>query len=111
MSAEEALSPFSKELIRRGDFSLQSGERAVNALLDGNAPFTTIFAANDAMAIGAIKALGAHCLRVPGDVSVMGFDDIEFAQYISAATNYHTSTAALDRSSLHAEDDAPAAGP
>lgn len=73
---------YDKSLVVRGDFSLLSGERAAGALLDKKLNFSAIFAANDAMGIGAIKVLRARCLRVPDDISVVGFDDIEFAQYV-----------------------------
>ena len=79
---KEAGQPYAKELVLRGDFSLASGERAARMLLDTGLDFTAIFAANDAMGIGAIKVLRAQGLDVPGDVSVVGFDDIEFAQYV-----------------------------
>jgi len=73
---------YDKDLVVNGDFSLQSGERATQWLLDNKIKFTAVFAASDAMAIGAIKALRARGLRVPDQVSVVGFDDIEFAQYV-----------------------------
>ncbi|HEY3700270.1 MAG TPA: LacI family DNA-binding transcriptional regulator [Spongiibacteraceae bacterium] len=71
-----------KALIVRGDFSLASGERAARELLESKARFSAIFAASDAMAIGAIKELRARGKRVPHDISIVGFDDIEFAQYV-----------------------------
>ncbi|HSB96648.1 MAG TPA: LacI family DNA-binding transcriptional regulator [Spongiibacteraceae bacterium] len=74
--------PYSKDLSVRGDFSLLSGEGAARALIASNVQFTAIVAANDAMAIGAIKVLRAQGRTVPDDVSVVGFDDIEFAQYV-----------------------------
>jgi LacI family repressor for deo operon, udp, cdd, tsx, nupC, and nupG len=73
---------YDKTLVVRGDFSLLSGERAALALLDADIQFSAIFAANDAMGIGAIKVLRARKLKVPADISVVGFDDIEFAQYV-----------------------------
>lgn len=73
---------YDKNLVVRGDFSLLSGERAAEALLDTKIKFSAVFAANDAMGIGAIKVLRARKLKVPEDISVMGFDDIEFAQYV-----------------------------
>jgi len=50
-------------------------------LLARNKPFTALFAYNDISAIGAIRALQEHGLRVPQDVSVMGFDDIPGAAF------------------------------
>jgi DNA-binding LacI/PurR family transcriptional regulator len=50
-------------------------------LLARNKPFTALFAYNDISAIGAIRALQEHGLRIPQDVSVMGFDDIPGAKF------------------------------
>jgi LacI family transcriptional regulator len=58
-----------------------SGYRATARLLTRGKPFTAIFAFNDRMAMGCIAALRHHNLRVPEDVSVIGFDDIEMARY------------------------------
>lgn len=73
---------YDRDLVVRGDFSLQSGERAAQSLIADNIGFSAIFAANDAMAIGAIKVLRVFGRSVPGDISIVGFDDIEFAQYV-----------------------------
>ena len=58
-----------------------SGYRATERLLARGKPFTAIFAFNDRMAMGCIAALRYHHLRVPEDVSVIGYDDIETARY------------------------------
>ena len=68
-----------------GDFSIEAGERAIDLLLSRGQPFSAVFCSNDEMAIGAMRALGARGLRVPEDVSVVGFDDIRFARYTSPA--------------------------
>ena len=67
-----------------GDLSLESGERAVETLLGGRRrpPFDAIFAANDRMAIGALRALKRRGVRVPEDVEIVGFDDIELARLV-----------------------------
>ena len=70
-----------RSLIYRGDFTLDSGAQAAKAICTGKKRPTAIFAANDAMAIGALQALKNNRLRVPKDISVMGFDDIKFAAY------------------------------
>ncbi|MBC7228698.1 MAG: LacI family DNA-binding transcriptional regulator [Thermoflexales bacterium] len=68
-------------LIVQGDWSAISGYRAARSLLETGIPFTAIFAQNDQMAIGAIRALREAGLQVPRDVSVIGFDDIPLASY------------------------------
>ncbi|MCL6547502.1 MAG: LacI family transcriptional regulator [Alicyclobacillus sp.] len=73
--------PFRQELAWYGDFTMQSGYRAVGQALAKGIGFTAVFCANDAMAFGAMKALDERGLEVPGHVSVVGFDDIEFSSY------------------------------
>jgi LacI family transcriptional regulator len=58
------------------DWGLESGRRAAERLLATVPKLTAIFAQSDLLALGAIAALRARGLRVPGDVSVVGFDDI-----------------------------------
>jgi DNA-binding LacI/PurR family transcriptional regulator len=57
------------------------GDAATRRLLDAGARFTAIFAFNDVSALGAIRALRERGLRVPEDVSIIGFDDIPSAAY------------------------------
>lgn len=66
--------PF-EDLIVEGDFSEQSGVMAVEKLLNRGPTFTAIFAANDQMALGTRLALFRKGIRVPEDVSIIGFDD------------------------------------
>ncbi|WP_266171202.1 LacI family DNA-binding transcriptional regulator [Dyella subtropica] len=66
-----------------GDFSIEAGERAIELLLSQGQSFSAVFCSNDEMAIGAMRALSSHGLRVPEDISVVGFDDIRFARYTS----------------------------
>jgi DNA-binding LacI/PurR family transcriptional regulator len=61
------------------------GYEATRTLLASHKPFTALFAFNDISAIGAIRALREARLRVPEDVSVIGFDDIEGAAYQNPA--------------------------
>jgi len=65
------------------DFEIAGGVRAAERLLDRADPPTAIFAFNDNLAIGTIKAARAHGLSVPEDLSVVGFDDSELASLIS----------------------------
>ncbi|MFC8661068.1 LacI family DNA-binding transcriptional regulator [Streptomyces sp. NPDC057199] len=63
-------------LIVPGDFYQESGFTGCNALLDLAEPPTALFAASDQMAMGAVEALRRRGLRVPEDMSVVGFDDL-----------------------------------
>lgn len=68
------------ELIESGRFSMEGGAEAAATLMERSRP-TALVAANDLMAFGAMRRLLALGLDVPGDVSVVGLDDIEFAPY------------------------------
>ncbi len=70
-------------LVVPGMYSEESGEQAVERLLAQGQRFTAIFAANDQMAIGAALALHRRRLRVPEDVSLVGFDDLPVARYLT----------------------------
>jgi len=71
--------------ILEGDWSATSGYQAVQLWLSQNIPFTAIFAQNDRMAVGAIRALREAGRDVPRDVSVIGFDDMPLASYFDPA--------------------------
>ena len=60
----------------------QSGHEAATALLDAGMRPDAVFAASDLIALGALKALREHGLRVPEDVAVAGFDDIAMASFV-----------------------------
>jgi len=82
--------PVDESLIQRGFFSLESGTIAMHALLRQRRVPTAVFCANDLMAIGAIQALKSVGLRVPTDVSIVGFDDEMLAQiYDPPLTTVH----------------------
>ena len=72
-------------LIREGDWSATAGYEAVGAWIRERVPFTALFAQNDLMAIGAIRALREAGRPVPQHVSVVGFDDIPLASYFDPA--------------------------
>jgi LacI family transcriptional regulator len=67
------------------DFHFAGGREATARLLDSGVPLTALFAANDLMAAGAIRELAARGIAVPGDMSVIGFDDAPLAEMISPA--------------------------
>ena len=62
-------------------YSYQDGYHAACNLLDRKKPFTALFAMSDVMAIGAIRALNDRGIRVPEDVSVMGFDGLQIGDF------------------------------
>jgi LacI family transcriptional regulator len=70
-----------KSLIVESDFLESGGLRAVNSLLANKTEFTAIIAANDQMAYGARLALHKANLRVPDDVSLIGFDDLPHSAF------------------------------
>jgi LacI family transcriptional regulator len=70
------------EYIVEGDFYLDSGHAGMHRLLRLSEPPTAVFAAGDEMAIGALRAAAQSGLRVPDDVAIVGFDDIEIAALI-----------------------------
>ncbi|MFW5981199.1 MAG: GntR family transcriptional regulator [bacterium] len=71
--------------IAADDWRLEDGYLAALKLLDFSVKPTAIFAASDLLAIGAINAIKDSGLHVPGDISVLGFDDIEMASQIRPA--------------------------
>jgi LacI family transcriptional regulator len=68
--------------VEHGDFFLASGQEAVGRLLALPERPTAIFAAGDEMAIGGFHAIGDAGLSVPGDVAVVGFDDLDAAAHV-----------------------------
>jgi LacI family repressor for deo operon, udp, cdd, tsx, nupC, and nupG len=68
-------------IVVTGDFSIESGVAAVRTLFDREAPPTAIFCFSDKMAIGVIEGARRCGIPVPGRLSVIGFDDIQFALY------------------------------
>lgn len=75
----------SQLLQAQGNFTESSGFKAAMELLSQKPGPTAIFAANDAMAIGAIEAAKRLDLQVPRDVAIVGFDDISTARYMNPA--------------------------
>lgn len=84
--------------VEQGDFVAAGGAAATDRLLLLPKPPTAIFYANDLMAIAGMARISAHGLRVPEDVAVIGFDDIEIATYASPTlTTVHCDYPALGR--------------
>lgn len=85
-------------LVLPGMFHEESGLMAVERLIDSREPFSAIFAANDQMAFGASLALYRRGLRVPDDVSIVGFDDLAGAAHsIPPLTTIHQAGLELGR--------------
>lgn len=72
-----------KELITKGDFTVKGGYIGAKKIIDKKDYFSAIFAFNDEMAAGAIKALTEYGLKVPDDISILGFDGNEFGEFFS----------------------------
>jgi LacI family transcriptional regulator len=73
---------YDTDLVCQGDYSEQSGEFATTGLLSRGIDFTAMFASNDQMAFGAAVALHRKGLRIPDDVSMVGFDDLPGSSYV-----------------------------
>ena len=69
--------------VGHGDWTAASGERAMASLLRGRGTIDGVFAASDLMALGALHAIHQAGLRVPEDIAVVGFDDVDMAAHSS----------------------------
>ena len=88
--------PEDPDLIKVADWSIEGGYSVVRQLLHDGVDFTAVAAQSDIMAIGAMRALDEQGRRVPDDVSVCGFDDLEFAAF----TNPPLTTARQDAAGM-----------
>ncbi|TMR24053.1 LacI family transcriptional regulator [Nonomuraea turkmeniaca] len=70
-----------RSIVAVGDFTRESGAIAMRQLLGDDPSLDAVFVANDLMAVGALQSLRLAGRRVPDDVAVVGFDDIEAAKY------------------------------
>ena len=105
--------PYDAALVRDGDWMSSTGFEGTRSLMQQPRPPTAIFCANDLMALGAMEALAQLGLRVPEDVSVMGYDDQEISRHTHpplttmVLPNYEMGRAAVE--ALLAAADQPAA--
>ena len=90
---------YDPQLVVKSDFSLTGGYQAAEQLIHCGKKFDAIFAANDLMAAGAIKALALHNIRVPEDVIVVGFDNT----YVATLTSPPITTINLPKIQLGIE--------
>lgn len=81
-----------------GNFTIEGGYQGICRLLDYGEPFTAVFVANDSMALGAMTALRERGIRLPEDVSIVGFDDIpEAAHFVPSLTTVRQDFSLLGR--------------
>lgn len=76
---------FPSELHVETELSFEGGRKAMERLLQVKPRLTAVFCSNDFIAMGAMKALREKGMRIPEDVSIAGFDDIEMASYFEPA--------------------------
>ncbi|WP_281974751.1 LacI family DNA-binding transcriptional regulator [Halobacillus litoralis] len=75
--------PFQSRLKISGDFTREGGYRATKMLIAQQNLPDAIFYANDEMAVGGLQAFKEKGIRVPADISIVGFDDIQLAEYVN----------------------------
>jgi LacI family transcriptional regulator len=94
---------FDSRLIAAGDYVEPGGMAAMNALLDRGLPFTAVFASNDDSAYGAMLAMSRRGVRVPEDVSIVGYDDLQHSSYcVPPLTTVRQPLRELGREAAHA---------
>jgi len=81
--ARESGLPLKEEYLRVGDWQIDSGEQIAKELMELEEPPTAIFCANDQMAVGAVLMLQSLGYSVPGDVSVVGYDNSEICRIVT----------------------------
>lgn len=77
--------PYDKELLVQTEYSLAGGRDTVKKLLALKNPPTAVFCSNDYLALGAMKGAREMGLRLPDDLSIVGFDDMQTASYVLPA--------------------------
>lgn len=82
----EANIPLPDEYVRSSSFHQKPTRQAARDLLTLSEPPTAVFAAADTQAIGVLKVAQELRLRVPGDLAILGFDDLDLAEYIGLTT-------------------------
>ncbi|QSO46611.1 LacI family DNA-binding transcriptional regulator [Alicyclobacillus mengziensis] len=75
--------PIHGDYIVEGNYTMESGYTAMKQLLRTSHPPTAVFSFNDEMAVGAMKAIFEAGLRIPQDISLVGFDDRQFSSYMT----------------------------
>lgn len=75
--------PSDSSLIYEGDFTVESGTEGIKTLLSANPEMTAVFFASDLMAIGGLRWAKEQGIEVPDEISIVGFDNIELAEFVS----------------------------
>ncbi|MBI4902076.1 MAG: LacI family DNA-binding transcriptional regulator [Acidobacteria bacterium] len=95
--------PFQPELILHGDGKAEGGRLAMEKLLAHRRRPTAVFCYNDMTAIGALKAIRARGLRVPADISLVGFDDLPLSLFVDPPlTTVHQPKQEMGRMAMQA---------
>lgn len=76
---------YNEDFVRIGEFDSESGYQMMNDMLSQDKYPSAIFASSDMIAIGAMKAIHEKGLRIPEDISIIGFDDIPMTDYLTPA--------------------------
>ena len=74
--------PYDPELVLPGNFDTKTAQNAIRQLIQRGTAFDAIFSGDDGSALGVLNALREASIRVPEDVSVVGFDDVDFASHV-----------------------------
>jgi LacI family transcriptional regulator len=96
---EEAGLPYDEKLVLRGDYHAQSGMDITHTILRMDPRPTAIFALNDLMALGALRAAAEAGCSVPTDLAVVGYDDLELSHF----TNPPLTTIAQPKTEIGAQ--------
>jgi LacI family transcriptional regulator len=79
---EEAGIPFSEDLVVWGGYRMEGGRKACAKLLSLSDPPTAIFSTNNLMTVGVLQELSHRGIKIPEEVAVVGFDDLEWAEIV-----------------------------
>jgi DNA-binding LacI/PurR family transcriptional regulator len=102
---EKAGSPIDEEIVFEGDWTADSGSQGLRLLFSKQPSPDAIFVSNDQMALGALWAADQMGLKVPGDVAIVGYDNIpESAYFLPSLTTIHQETFEMGRRAVRELD-------
>ena len=85
--------PYDPDLVVPGNFDSDCAQKAIQQIIESGTDFDAVFAGDDGSALGILAALREAGIRVPEEVSVVGFDDVDFASHVHPAlTTVHAPT-------------------